>query len=396
MFRSDFGNQVGPRGFLGIALIGCLSFSSPGWTYATAPAPAVPDAAEREAVTALWRQLRDALRKEIKGRREAMVTFWDPYLLDATRLLLQTELALAAGPKERLALYKEYDTTLENLEKDKRRLDDRVRKGAPSPGLQAERLDARIALLREQAGKSPTAERSAEIRGRLVELREVLRKQRHAEIAWADHLRKLPSSIGPSALDGCPEGLRRRLLEVELELARTQKERLALLKTYHDEVSANFGKMKKSDKFAAFPLRDTFPTDHYATFEAGRWEAELLWLRGRIGEHKPTAEEASELETLHKKRRQALQQSIDGRRAIVEQGFSHYAARTLDVLALRLRGELEKEAAEPGAAWAEYLEGVEALDRVVKRLAKCDRGITPMVEAARLRAKLGQLRSREK
>jgi hypothetical protein len=396
MFRSDFGNRVGPRGFLGLALAGCLLCSSPEWVYATAPAPAVPDAAERKAVTALRQQLRDALREEIKGRREAMVAFWDPYILDATRLLLQTELALAAGPKERLALYKEYDTTLANLEKEKRRLDSRIPNGAPFPGLQADRLEARVALLRERAGKSPTAEQAAEIRGRLVELSEVLRKQRRAEIAWADHLRTLPSSIGPSALDGCPEGLRRRLLEVELELAGTQKERLALLKTYRDEVSANFGEMKKSDKFAAFPPPDTFPTEHYAVFEAGRWNAELLLLRGQIGGNKPTAEEASQLETLHKKRRQALQRSIDGRRAIVEQGFSHYAALTLDVLALRLRGELAKEAANPGAAWAEYLEGVEALDRAVKGLAKCDRGIKPMVEAARLRGKLGQLRPREK
>jgi hypothetical protein len=396
MFRSDFGNQVGPWRFLGIALAWCLVFSSPGWVDGMAPAPAGPGAGEQKALTTLRRQLRDALREEIKGRREAMVSFWDPYILDATRLLLQTELALAAGPEKRLALYKEHDSALAKLEKDKRRLDSRIRGGAPFPGLQADRLEARVALLRERAGKGPTAEQDTEVRGRLVELREVLGKQRRAEIAWADHLRTLPSSIGPSALDGCPEGLRRRLLEVELELAETQKERLVLLKTYRDEVSANFGMMKKSDKFAAFPPPDTFPTDHYAAFEAGRWDAELLLLRGQIGGNKPTAEEASLLENFHKKRRQALQQSIDGRRAIVEQGFSHYAALTLDVLALRLRGELEKEAADPGTAWVEYLEGVEALDKAVKGLAKCDRGIKPMVEAARLRAKLGQLRPREK
>jgi hypothetical protein len=388
-----FGERLGVRLRLVVVLGGVF-----GLGFAASPARSQEgaDAAAKDQrkLTALLEKSRDALRDEIKQRRDGMVAFWDPRVVDAGWLLLQTELDLADKPDERRALYVKHEKFLDEMDREKQRFRKQVNAKSPWPGLAAERLRAQVALLRERAGKEPSAEQSREIRKRLTARRDELRAQRRAEVAWADYLRTLPSATGQSQLDGCPEDLRRRLLDAELELTDKPDDRLALFRTYLDEVKANFAKRTRSDKFDAFPPPDTFPTEAHAEFEALRWDAEVVLVRAEVGGRKPTAEQADRLKDLLGKRADALRASADARRGLVKEGYPDYAApRALDVYALRLRWALEDDPANPLSAWQAYQKDVDDLGELLKGQDKCAAAVKAMAEAARLRAAFGVLRA---
>jgi hypothetical protein len=367
-------------------------------------APVLAEPTDQRRQTALQEKLRDALREEVKARREAMVQFWDPLVVEAAWLLLQTELTLADKPGDRVALYESHVKFLAEMEKEKRRLFAKIHapfegkvKTPPCPGLTAERLRAQIALLREQAGRRPSAEQAAEIRKRLVERRDELRAQRKEQTAWSDYLRSRATADRQSALDGCSEELRRDLLDAELELTDDPDERLALVRAYFAEVKTEFGKLKKADdKFDPyFPPPDTFRAGPYGWYEAHRDTAEVLLLRAEARGRKLTADEQGRLTELLKKRADSLQLSIPELREATKIGLTHCAASMLSVYALRLRWALEDDPANSPAAWRAYQLDVEDVGGMLNGLAKSDAAVKAMAEAARLRAEIGVLKSAE-
>jgi hypothetical protein len=357
------------------------------------PAPAdSSDATDKKKLTELLEKHRDALREEIQARRKEMY-YWDSRIVDAAWLLLQTELALTDKADDRVALYRKHDEFLVELQKLKADLDSRIKNEYPRPDLKAERLRAEVAMLRERAGPKQSKEQAAELQKRLIEWRDELRTQRKAHLDWISHLRAIPN-LGPQTkTDGCPDDLRRRLLEVELELAVKPRDRQALLQTYCDEIKANFNQLTRSDKFDAFPKPDTHPTFWYAMLEAQRWDAEIVLERARLQGNAPTAEEAKQLIELSKKRRAADQEALEARLEIVKKlCWKQCVERVLDSYASRLRDDLEDDPSDPFAAWRTYQAGLKDLQEIADKNNGLDSSAKAMLKAARLQADIAWLR----